>query len=152
MSWEVNDREFDSVLLLSASRRYEYLVKRSASHGELWGLHGDGGWVMAEDDDAKTHFPVWPHSRFAEACATGDRGEKPHLDQSPSMTGSRHGCPTSRKEDSESLCFRLRMIRASASRLKGSSATWTKSFRSLDPESRLRADRMGWHRGSCLSN
>jgi hypothetical protein len=71
MSWEVNDQEFKTVLSLSAPRRYEYLVKRSASHGELWGLRDDDGWVMAEDDDAKTHFPVWPHPRFAEACATG---------------------------------------------------------------------------------
>jgi hypothetical protein len=75
MSWEVNDREFESVLSLSAPRRYEYLVKRSASHGELRGLRDDGGWVMAEDDDAKTRFPVWPHPRFAEDCATGPWGE-----------------------------------------------------------------------------
>jgi hypothetical protein len=25
---------------------------------------------MAEDDDGRTLFPVWPHSRFAEACST----------------------------------------------------------------------------------
>jgi hypothetical protein len=42
MSWEVNDKEFESVLALSAGLRYEHFIKRSASHGELWGLHGDG--------------------------------------------------------------------------------------------------------------
>jgi Protein of unknown function (DUF2750) len=26
---------------------------------------------MAEDDDGRTLFPVWPHPRFAEACSTG---------------------------------------------------------------------------------
>ena len=70
MSWAVNDAEFESVLALSAPRRYEYFIKRSAGHGELWGLHGDGGWVMAEDDDGRTLFPVWPHPRFADACST----------------------------------------------------------------------------------
>jgi hypothetical protein len=70
-AWEVNDREFESVLALAASRRYEYFIKRASSHGALWGLHGDDGWVMAEDADGVTHFPVWPHQRFAEACADG---------------------------------------------------------------------------------
>jgi Protein of unknown function (DUF2750) len=71
MTWDVNDQEFESVLSLPAPRRYEYLIKRSAGHGELWGLHRDGGWVMAEDDDGTMHFPIWPHRRFAEACAAG---------------------------------------------------------------------------------
>ena len=37
---------------------------------------GDGGWVVAADDEEIQHFPVWPHPRFAEACAAGAwRGE-----------------------------------------------------------------------------
>lgn len=71
MSWDVNDKEFESVLALSPPNRYEYFSKRSASHGELWGLHGDQGWVMAEDDEGVMHFPVWPHQRYAQACSTG---------------------------------------------------------------------------------
>jgi hypothetical protein len=27
--------------------------------------------VIAEDDDGNRHFPVWPHPRFARACAEG---------------------------------------------------------------------------------
>ena len=71
VAWEVNDREFESVLALPASHRYEYFIKRAASHGALWGLHGAEGWVIAEDEDGAKHFPVWPHPRFAEACADG---------------------------------------------------------------------------------
>jgi Protein of unknown function (DUF2750) len=78
MGWKVNDAEFESVLALAGRVRYEYFVKRAASHGQLWGLRGDGGWVVAEDNDGNQHFPVWPHQRFAEACATGPwRGEEP---------------------------------------------------------------------------
>jgi hypothetical protein len=78
VDWEMNDEEFESVLALPANRRYEYFVKRAASHGELWGLRGAGGWVVAGDDEGNKHFPVWPHPRFAEACATGPwDGEKP---------------------------------------------------------------------------
>ena len=82
MGWDVNDEEFESVLALPANRRYEYFVKRAASHGELWGLRGGGGWVVAEDDEGTQHFPVWPHQRFAEACAEGPwRDEKTPDDQ-----------------------------------------------------------------------
>jgi hypothetical protein len=78
LGWEVNDEEFRSVLALPAERRYEYFVKRAASHGALWGLRGSGGWVIAEDDEGNQHFPVWPHSRFAEACAENPwAGETP---------------------------------------------------------------------------
>jgi hypothetical protein len=78
MDWEVNDAEFESVLALPGRVRYEYFVKRTASHGRLWGLRGDSGWVVAEDDEGTRHFPIWPHQRFAEACATGPwQGEKP---------------------------------------------------------------------------
>jgi hypothetical protein len=78
VTWEVNDEEFGSVLALSANRRYEYFVKRAASHAEVWGLRGGGGWVVAADDEEIPHFPVWPHRRFAEACAEGPwGGEKP---------------------------------------------------------------------------
>ena len=67
------------MLALPASRRYEYFIKRAASHGALWGLHGDEGWVIAEGEDGATHFPVWPHPRFAEACADGAwAGEPAH--------------------------------------------------------------------------
>lgn len=59
------------MLELPGNRRYEYFLKRAASHGELWGLQGDGGWVVAADDEGVPHFPVWPHPRFLEACATG---------------------------------------------------------------------------------
>ena len=71
MSWEVNEAEFTSVVDLAGPRRYEYFVKRAASHGRLWGLRGEGGWVIAEDDEGDQHFPVWPHQRFAQALATG---------------------------------------------------------------------------------
>jgi hypothetical protein len=78
MAWEVNDQEFRSVLELPGNKRYAYFVKRAASHGELWALRGEGGWVVAEDDEALPHFAVWPHPRFAKACAAGEwAGEKP---------------------------------------------------------------------------
>ena len=78
MGWEVNDEEFASVLTLPGRARYEYFIKRAASHGQLWSLRDDDGWVIAEDDDGNQHLPVWPHQRFAQACASGPwSGDKP---------------------------------------------------------------------------
>jgi hypothetical protein len=37
MGWEVDNEEFESVLGLPGIARYEYFVKRAASHGQLWG-------------------------------------------------------------------------------------------------------------------
>jgi hypothetical protein len=71
VGWEVNDNEFDSVLRLTATRRYRYFITRVAGHGLLWGLYAPGGWVVAEDDQGDKYFPVWPHQRFAQAVATG---------------------------------------------------------------------------------
>ena len=71
MAWEVDEREFESVLALAAPRRYEYLVKRIASHGQLWGLRDSDGWVIAADEADAAHFPVWPHQRFAQALVAG---------------------------------------------------------------------------------
>ena len=70
MNWHVDDAEFTSVLELPAPRRYEYFVKQAATHGQLWALRGEGGWVIAEDDSGNQHFPVWPHQRFAWVVAT----------------------------------------------------------------------------------
>jgi hypothetical protein len=75
MSWQVDDAEFTSVLELPGPRRYEYFVKRAASHGRLWGLRGGGRWVIAEDGEGNQHFPVWPHQRFAQELATGQWGD-----------------------------------------------------------------------------
>jgi hypothetical protein len=68
MSWDVSDEEFNAVLALPPDRRYDYFVKRVASHGEVWGLRSPEGWVVAEDA-GQSYFPVWPNARFASATA-----------------------------------------------------------------------------------
>jgi hypothetical protein len=68
VAWQVGDEEFESVLALSANGRYEYFVKRAASHGEVWSLYTAEGWVVA-DAGGEPYLPVWPHPRFAETNA-----------------------------------------------------------------------------------
>ncbi len=66
----MHDKEFESVLSLAASRRYEYFIKKVADWGRIWSLKNKEGWVLAGVDQGHELIPVWPHERFALACAT----------------------------------------------------------------------------------
>ncbi len=69
-TWKMNDKEFAAVLSSPAERRYEYFIKRVADWRQIWGLRGTDGWVVSGDKEERIVFPVWPHPRFAQACAT----------------------------------------------------------------------------------
>jgi hypothetical protein len=72
MTWEMHDEEFAQVRALPAPERYDYFVKRVADWGVLWSLRSEAGWSMFGDADGREAVPVWPHARFAAACADGD--------------------------------------------------------------------------------
>jgi hypothetical protein len=72
VTWNVDDKELESVFALGAAERYRYFVARAARYGEVWSLRDDNGWATAEDDSGGSLFPVWPHRRYAETCAVGD--------------------------------------------------------------------------------
>lgn len=71
MPLHVSDQEFEAVLALPGPARYEHLVKRIADAGEVWSLRNADGWALASDEGREL-IPVWPHPRYAEACAVGD--------------------------------------------------------------------------------
>ena len=71
MSYEVNDQQFEAVVALPAPQRYEHFIKRIADTEVVWSLRSIGGWVMSGAGDGGELFPVWPHERYAAACASG---------------------------------------------------------------------------------
>jgi hypothetical protein len=75
MMWIMHDKEFESVLSLSGSRRYEYFIKKVADWETVWSLKNEEGWVLARDDQGHEVIPVWPHERFALACTAGNWAE-----------------------------------------------------------------------------
>ncbi|HEY2585405.1 MAG TPA: DUF2750 domain-containing protein [Tepidisphaeraceae bacterium] len=75
MSWELRDKEFESVIKLGAPARYEYAIKRIADRQEVWSLW-ENGWVLLGADDGREMVPVWPHARFAAAYAVGDWADR----------------------------------------------------------------------------
>jgi len=72
MPYNVSDKELVAVLGLPAPERYQYFVKRVADAEAVWSLVGTGGWVLLGDTENHEIVPVWPHERFALACASGD--------------------------------------------------------------------------------
>jgi hypothetical protein len=72
VSWEVSEEELRAVLRLPAPKRYEYFVKRIVDWQELWGLRDGQGFAVSAASSGRQLFAVWPHRRYAEACAVGE--------------------------------------------------------------------------------
>ncbi len=72
MDWTLSDEEYETVLALPGEERYGYLLKRVAEWELVWSLAEDDGWALAGDGEGHELVPVWPHERFARACATGN--------------------------------------------------------------------------------
>jgi len=73
MAYEVSDRELAAVSALSNRERYAHFLKRVADTQSVWSLRAsDGGWLLAGRTAGgdPVLVPVWPHARYAEACAT----------------------------------------------------------------------------------
>jgi len=72
VSWTPNEKEIQSVLALPARERYAHCVKRIADEERLWSLRKRDGWVLMGDEAGPEVIPVWPHSKYAARCATGE--------------------------------------------------------------------------------
>lgn len=66
----MNDEEFRAVSTLEPGARYDHFVKRVADWQWVWVLEDDNGLVAKSDDGGRAFVAVWPHERYAEACAT----------------------------------------------------------------------------------
>jgi hypothetical protein len=71
MTWVMDDKEFEAVLSLPGQRCYAYLLKRVVDWQRIWSLGTQAGWALSGDDEGHELVPVWPHERFAAACAEG---------------------------------------------------------------------------------
>ena len=69
MTWKMNDKEYESVFSLTAPGRYSHFIKRVADWEEVWTLSDSEGFAAAGDGDGNEAIPVWPHERYAAACA-----------------------------------------------------------------------------------
>jgi hypothetical protein len=68
-TWSLKEEEFRAVSALPAGERYNHFVKRVADWESVWLLGDDDGPVALADDEGRDYLAVWPHPRYAEACA-----------------------------------------------------------------------------------
>jgi hypothetical protein len=73
-SYRLSDQEYAAISQLQGSERYKHFVKRVTDWQAVWGLRNEFGWVSAADGFGNDGFAVWPHSKYAMACATGEWG------------------------------------------------------------------------------
>jgi hypothetical protein len=71
MPWKMHDKEYAKVLTLSPADRYAYTLGKFGDWREVFSLKGTTGFVLSGDDNGREGIPVWPHPRYAEACASG---------------------------------------------------------------------------------
>jgi Protein of unknown function (DUF2750) len=77
-TWELNEQEFGAVSALPPGDRYNHFVKRVADWEWVWVLEAPGGGLAQAASDGGPYLAVWPHPRYAEACASDDwSGTKP---------------------------------------------------------------------------
>ena len=67
MTYKMNQKQFDQVILLSAQERYDHFISKAADWEELWTLKSPAGFVMFGDSLGRECIPVWPHPDYAAA-------------------------------------------------------------------------------------
>lgn len=67
----MNQMELEAVVKLSATKRYEYFIKKVADFEEVWGLYDDG-WATTQDGEGNVLIPFWPKKEFAQFCASDE--------------------------------------------------------------------------------
>jgi len=68
----LSERRFAAVSRLGADERFAQFLNRVADRETAWGLRDEAGWVAATDSEGHSSFPLWPHPRFAAACANDE--------------------------------------------------------------------------------
>jgi hypothetical protein len=67
MTYNLNQKQFHQVIMLSAQKRYDHFISKVADWEELWTLKSPDGFVMFGDSSGQECVPVWPHPDYAAA-------------------------------------------------------------------------------------
>jgi hypothetical protein len=67
----INKKEVESVIKLSAAKRYDYFIKKVADTTKIWGLYSNG-WALSGDIELNKILPLWPDKVYAELCANSE--------------------------------------------------------------------------------
>jgi len=71
--YDLDTDEFDRLTVAEAPSQYEYVVERCVENDHVWTLVDQAdNWAAFGAADEGVMLCVWPHPRFAQACAYGD--------------------------------------------------------------------------------
>jgi uncharacterized protein DUF2750 len=71
--YDLAEQEFERLTEASAPDQYEYFVERCVDNEQVWALvDQEDNWAAFGSPDEGVLLCVWPHPRFAKACAYGD--------------------------------------------------------------------------------
>lgn len=73
---QVHDKEFAEMIGMPPPDRYALFVRRVADWKEVWSLRTSDGWCLLATENGTELVPVWPHQRFADACADAQKQEQ----------------------------------------------------------------------------
>lgn len=65
----MNPERISALLSLDPEDRYWHTVERVAETGQLWGLHGDQGWLTQIAVEGFEYMPLWPDRALAQLLA-----------------------------------------------------------------------------------
>lgn len=68
----LSEADFSAIVSLVGSERFAHFLRQAIRERHVWGLRDSRGWAGIAGREGELCFPVWPHPRFAEACAVED--------------------------------------------------------------------------------
>jgi hypothetical protein len=72
-AYDLETDEFERLTVAEAPSQYEYFVERCVENDHVWTLvDGEDNWAAFGSPDDGVMLCVWPHPKFAQACAYGD--------------------------------------------------------------------------------
>ncbi len=71
MATPLTTPQIDAIDRMPAEQRYDYFIRTTVALQQVWGLAGEGGWVILSEAGDE-HLPVWPHEELAAAWAGGE--------------------------------------------------------------------------------
>ena len=69
MPYKMNDKQFEAVLVLDSSKRFDHFISEVADWEQLWGVKSDEGWLVPVAPEGFEYFPLWPHFEYAQKMA-----------------------------------------------------------------------------------
>ncbi|MCL1478517.1 MAG: DUF2750 domain-containing protein [Marinobacter sp.] len=66
MPYMMNEKQFEAVLALDSSKRFEHFIGKVADWQQMWSVKSDEGWLVPLAPENFEYFPLWPHFEYAQ--------------------------------------------------------------------------------------